>query len=438
MKNLGLYRVKIWTILLLILGCSFINQSALAVDSFIRAEEKVCTADAETNRCSSLVQWQADTIAGQRSCVFIKETKSLWACSSNQKQDYPFIFRNQSTTLELRRGSSSYSNSELYDNSDLLGSVNLIALDSSANTNTTEYVDVKKDYYKKFNSSSNTSSWDGKLFFRTVGLASGKIALTVRSFRHKSLKTNEDDEINFRDEGIFSDDFLVDYDALNQTEINSLPSWKQELIEGREGGQLGAKVGFHLAIFPHSSIKHNPFKSNRAGNPEANGAYLSYRFYGVVAATAFGNDISEYYVNPNNLNAGKKHILGKFEGRVVVENPDSENSEVIGVDILSPATALKDVNGDYLYGYEPTISLDGNLLIYSGNPFPEVRLGNGGMVTYSYSRNHFVNETWSKPENIVDIYSTYGPGRPGGEFTISGIPFSQYFPIARYPELMAP
>jgi len=421
MKLMNSCAVKIWILFPLLLNILFISLPSQAAEPFIRAQQKICTVPEGSNRCSSLIEWQADTIPGQRNCVFNKESKRRFSCNTDGKADYIYVPSNKSVTLELRRGGLSYENSVLLD------SVDLIGLDPSANTEKPEYVAVKKDYFKRFSTSFSTASWDGKLHFKFKSLGGGKRGLTVRSFRHKSLREKTNGGLNFEEGTLFSDAIAIDRDSTIKLNTGLSP---------------------HLAVFPHSSRKNNPTRSDALGASNPDGSYLAYRFYGIVAAREFGESSrSEYCVTPPDPdkpsgpeNPGPndeppcklRHILGKFQAVVVVENPDSKNSRIVTARILSDATALRDQNNGYLYGYEPTTSLDGNLLIYSGNPI-DTRIGNGGMVMYSYSRNHFSNGNWSVPQNIVDMYSTYGPGRSGGEYMINGIPFSQHYPIARYP-----
>ena len=155
--------------------------------------------------------------------------------------------------------------------------------------------------------------------------------------------------------------------------------------------------------------------------PNSLGNYLTYNFFGITASKNFPEITPPIYLDNN--------ILTKFQAIVVI-NPETD--EIVHTEVKQQARPLTHGGGEnYLYGYEPSISIDGRLLVYSGNPYHGARPGNGGMVTYSYTSNAFSDNGWSAPRNIADMYEVHGPDS-ANEVIINGQKFSDIFPLARH------
>lgn len=435
----------------------------------ITADKQVCTDTDSNGRCSVNVEWSGNSSgSGAPYCVFIKSSKTLWACSPKSgRATYTYVPMS-STVLELRAGSNSY------DSSTLVDSVVLTGLESRATTNQKSIEKINSSYLKKFQYSFSGSTWDGKLYFEpryftTTPLAPfttdvQRYGLAVKVLRDKNLKKDSSGKINFgydqaqdssqgctnsidldyisdnecinpeQDKRIFSDGYLIDSPNLTAAQIAAIPHNRIKDIKNfysRVGNnQLGVDSPIYTAAFPHPSIKNNPYRANLNGNPSDTDNYVAYRLYVVTASYKMGNIVSKY---PEFATNTPYYFLGKFELIIVVKDPDTNHSSVANVRILSPAQPLYDTSGSLLYGYEMGVSLDGQLMTYSGNPEAGSKPGRGGRVMYTYTPNAFLNNAWSVPKNISAMYDADGPGRPGGETFVNNVPFSKRFPIAKYP-----
>ena len=361
---------------------------------WVSASKQVCIA----SDCGIEVSWEYDGLSdGETACVYLEG--QLIECGANGKTTLKTLEENERLTVELR------------ENSTVLSSTYIIGLEDVAKpVSNTITEDVKNDYLKSFSEGSATSSWDGRLFFSFGGTErldeAGNVirdedgdpererALHVKLFDPNKLTENPDGTLNFRNQ--FSE---------------------SEVLATED--KLGVVPGGHLAVFPHPSFKGNPYASNATGAASALGGYQTYNFYGIIPSRKFLSFSDEL----------RRHVLGIFHAIVVI---DPKTDTIVHTEIQEKARALTYGGGEnYLYGYEPSISLDGHMVVYSGNPYNGIRNANGGMVTYSFTHDAFDSDGWSEPRNIADMYETHGAGA-SSEPIIKGKKFSDIFPIGRH------
>ena len=351
----------------------------------VNLSKQVCIA----SECFIEVSWDYEGIFdSDAACIYMNDDKL--DCGETGKYTLPIVPVNQRSSVELRIGDA------------VLASTNIIGLDDVAKpvTNTTSE-SVRTDYFKSIAQGGAASSWDGRLFFAYGNEmdANGdeERFLYVRPLELEQLKKNNNGSLNFRK-------------ILRNLHLTKLA--------GED--ELGVAPENHLAIFPNPVYKGNPYTSTSTGGPNANGNFLTYNFFGI---TTIKKEV------PFRTDGKKRSVLAMFQAVVVI---DPEDNTISHTEIKQQARALTQKNStEYLWGYEPGVSVDGKLLVYSGNPYPDVRTGNGGMITYSYTQNPLFTGGWSEPKNIADMYEQDGAGAYP-ETTIGDRKFSDIFPIARH------
>lgn len=417
----------------ILLRCGLLTMGVLGTvvpvqAAYLKPEKQVCTIPEGTNRCSIDIRFGNESGSTQQ-CLFIKSSQRVVSCSNSQARiTYDFVYKTP-VTLQLRSGSSFYSSSVLQE------SVTLLGLENRALPADTNLQDAKLDYLKKANKGFVTSTWDGQVYFVAHHVGNQRYAWVAHALRTDNVEVASDGKVNIGDSRLFDGGYVLDSDV-NRAEaeaggyIKGVSGWP----EGDNPQKLDTELGkIHLAVYPHSSIKNNPFKSDINGNSakDPNTNYYAYRLYGILASTRIGADTSDKVFS--NDSSRRHHILGKFQAIVVVENPGTSSATVVNTRILGPAKALKTSTGSYLYGYEPSATLDGGLILFSGNDRAGEVPGNGGRIMYTYNVNAFNYTGWAPQKHLSAMYQSEGAGRSGGPVTISGIPFDELYPIAKSP-----
>ena len=179
----------------------------------------------------------------------------------------------------------------------------------------------------------------------------------------------------------------------------------------------------HLAIFPDSSHLpapahgNNPYRSNAEGAPDSKGTFRTYKV-GLIGVMESLDDSAPHH-RQLTLNHGTIVVGGAFTAK-----PHIHTASVDG-----RSQPLTTTTGEHLYRYEPTVSLDGRLVIWSG--MPQNRLS-GAAALYSFNPNPMRSTGWSTPRNVSAMYWTHGPGS-ARETLVEGVPFSERYPIAKRP-----
>ncbi|WP_160153383.1 cytochrome c peroxidase [Microbulbifer sp. ALW1] len=417
----------------LILGVTYPFAQSQA--AYLLPEKQVCTIPDGTNRCGIDIRFGNES-GNTQQCLFIKASQKLVACSTGQKRvTYDFVYKTP-VTLELRSGSSSYGASVLQE------SITLLGLESRALPGNAVLESVKLDYLKKSDKAFVTSTWDGRVNFAAQVIGGGKYAWVAYALRADNIKAGADGSVNFGDSELFDNGYVLDSencgDKINKGYKQFISGWPEsssndECVNPQKLDTADGKI--HLAVFPHPSIKNNPFRSDFNGNSttDPSSKYQTYRLYGILASTRIGADTSDKVLANKRDTGDLHHILGKFQAIVVVENSGTATAQVVNTRILAPAKALRTSSGGFLYGYEPSVTLDGGLILFSGNDRPGEVGGNGGQVMYTYNNNAFNYTGWAPQKNLSAMYKSVGAGRSGGPISVGGVPFDQMYPIAKAP-----
>lgn len=262
--------------------------------------------------------------------------------------------------------------------------------------------------YARLTKTGFTSSWDGRLIFNPQHLGSQKYGWNVKTFRPEAVGSTGD----------------IHQDMQNNHELFSasvLFDWSND-ASNRPNGPGNGTGQLHLAVYPNPAFKQNPYTSNQNGQPSANGKYETYRIY--VIGT-YANILSANI--PQNE---RVKVTGRTDVQIVVKNPRTTNAAIESARTLTQASLLKTGNR-IIHGYEPTVSMDGRLIIWQGHPQNKLH---GSFVIYSYNPNpHTDDSGWSSPRSISAMYYEHGPGAHSETILPNGAKFSQQYPIARKP-----
>jgi len=432
----GLIRLVIFLVFLFV----FTESHAQSQD-FLTSNKNVCTVAAEETTdnaieptCSIRVMWNYVATENERVCLYDVTSQDLnllgsegpitspaeyqgkIACGNNGSILYENVKVNKVSTLELRSENNPPFSNELpflHDPFKVIPKLNLIGLDSIANpVEPAAGSQIKQNYFKKLSTGLGASSWDGRLFFKIRNGNNGGKIYNVRVLRPSKIE-KVDGEVYFDNPDLFS-----------------------AAAEFANEDDLGTSPSNHLTLYPDPGTKDNPYRSNEDGFRSSTGNYKTYQIRAIMVSQVFQDGASTTPLKDGS--SDMKSILGTFSARVIVKDPDTDNATIHSTRIDGPASALRHSGtyhedaGPFIYGHEPSVSLDGNLIVYSGNAYPTVRRGHGGMILYTYTRNPNNNSNWSQPRNISEMYMADGPGS-GAERLIHGMKFSDRFPIAKYP-----
>ena len=393
-----------------------INSSAL------RVLPAACEIESGQNFCNVFAEYNASG-AGPH-CLFETTPNNqqavLLTCGNPTKVRVP-VAANQSKILELRSGSLEYSNSQLIAQRSIAG-ISGVQRGSFSLEDTRQPAALRNS-----SASSLATSWDGRLHF-DVMTTGGKRVSVVRVLRSERLNNQPASALSSGN--LFSRGRIFISDSMSNAEISS----SNFSIPGALGvNSANLEVPFNIALHPDNTLPNNPYRSNANGNAADQGQYETYRLYVVMGTARAGNVVGEYDLVHGNSSRGKKIFLVKFEASVVVSNARTANADVHNVIIHSEARPIRDNQGRLVYGYEPSVTLDGRLIIYSGNTNPSMRNGHGGEVAYIYNADQARIDNWTAPRGLPAMYYVHGPGNPSGQTTVNQHPFSDHFPLAAQP-----
>jgi cytochrome c peroxidase len=405
----------------------------------LTAFPRICEIKKDTATCSTVISWDASDVANQVPiCLFTATVtaptnKKLISCAVKNTITIPWI-AGQGNQFFLTKGSEKFSQATLIK--DLL--VLPVKADSSLDGYNYERVlDNKRIVYPTARSDFSNASWDGKLFFGTIGLIENKIGMTVRVLRSAKMEGLNASQINFNMPDLFSKVNLIDTDSLTSSEVAALlarPGFSNFGNLSALGKNITkVKIGFHLAVFPHASLTSNPYRSDKSGAPNSDsGAYSTYRLIGILPTTR-AETKKGVIESPFNIIGvdRKKPFLTRIELQIVVSNPDKADADIDSIKLFDGAAPFRDTKGSLLHGYEPSVTLDGRLLVYSSNYRPAINSG-AATVGYSYNQSPHTESNWTVPENLARMYYKHGPGATP-ETIVGGKRFSKVFSIARNP-----
>lgn len=238
-----------------------------------------------------------------------------------------------------------------------------------------------------------TTSWDGVISIGVAAIGSGstrQYEYTARAFRPRSVVAGS---------------------ALSTANFSPTVNFDPPDLS------LG---NLHLGLFrdsvhlPGNAAGQNPYPSDALGNPAGDGSFRTYKI-GII-----GVILSE-------ANAPHAQRLALNYGTIIVANALGEEPFIQAASVDGMAAPLTSISGDGLYRYEPTVSLDGRLVVWHG--IPQNRF-NGFATMYSFNPNPMTSTGWSEARNVAAMYWTHGPGARA-ETMVDGVRFSERYPIAQ-------
>jgi len=391
----------------------------------LNIDQAACEIASNANSCDVFVSYNES--GSGPFCLFEKQRASAQSANlitcGNPVQMRVSGVTEQGKLLELRRGSLIYEQSTLLDRRLAIG-ISGIQRGRYSLQDSRRSTVLKND-----RASSLTTSWDGRIHFDVIATTNAKRVSVVRMYRPERTDGQSADSLQRAD--LFSTGHILASDNLSNAELAA----SRVTLPGDLGtNRIGIEVPFNIAVHPDHTLSTNPYRSGADGSANATGQFDTYQFYVIMGASRVGNIDGEHDLTIGNPARGKKFFLTRFKASVIVRNPRSNDAEVHDVIIHSAAQPLRDNNGSLIYGYEPSVTLDGRLIVYSGNSFPARRNGNGGEISYTFQSNPENISQWSVPRNLAEMYNTHGPGASSGETRVNGGKrFSEHFPVASYP-----
>ena len=156
----------------------------------------------------------------------------------------------------------------------------------------------------------------------------------------------------------------------------------------------------------------NPYPSDAEGNLEENGDYLGYDIFLVTQVTS-----------PSRM--------GFLRARIVVDKPYTADATIAGVTVVEPFGYMYAADGSHLYAIEPTITHDGHLMVFQGNPVntgtdvqPPLTIDR---IMYTYNADPSNANGWSTPKQLSRLY------HEDRDVTVAGKTLAERYPIARQP-----
>ncbi|MCG8668827.1 MAG: PA14 domain-containing protein [Pseudomonadales bacterium] len=230
----------------------------------------------------------------------------------------------------------------------------------------------------------HAETWDGRIFVRTR--TDGWFA---NAFRPERITRNSDGTVSFR-QGAFGNNVLLE--ARSDAPDMHL-NW--------------------LAIVPDPAAGiENPFPSNSNGSYSSNGSYRTYRAL-------------VYHTSTRN---GDNDQMGYRRATFIVSNPNTGNAQVTRADFTSNFQKFSIQGGGDLRCIEPSVTIDGRLIICQGHPDNNGRIDN---MVYSWNSTPAASNNWRAPKSLANMYWD------DRNSNVDGIPFAVRYPIAERPLLDA-
>ncbi|WP_018970285.1 immunoglobulin-like domain-containing protein [Rubritalea marina] len=235
----------------------------------------------------------------------------------------------------------------------------------------------------RFNGNGHAETWDGRVFIRTI--SSGWVVSVLRPER---ITRDSDGAPNFSN--AFS---------------NSAASSRVH-IEVSNGSAHHVNW---LGIVPDPAFNGaNPHPSDASGNVVANGEFLTYKALVIHTTEQFGTN---------------KH-MGHRRATIVVQNPNTADASVRSARFTTSFQKYTYTNGSDFLGIEPSISIDGRLIIFQGHPSNDGRIDN---LVYSWNPTPGATQNWSTVRSVADMYHV------DRDRDIAGQPFQIRYPLAQQP-----
>ncbi len=231
-----------------------------------------------------------------------------------------------------------------------------------------------------FGGNGHAETWDGRIFVRTR--TDGWFA---SAFRPERIVRNSDGSVAFN-QGAFGNSISLE---LKSEASDMQHNW--------------------LAIVPDPAVSgENPYPSNSAGSYQLNGTYSTYK--AVV-----------YHTSTRN---GDNDQMGLRKATFIISNANTRDAQLIKADFTSSFSKLRLQNGADFRCIEPSVTIDGRLVVCQGHPDNNGRIDN---LVYSWNPARAGTSNWRSPKSISNMYFD------DRNANIEGVPFSVRFPIAEKP-----
>lgn len=389
--------------------------------SWVRPIPQVCETD-ERGNCQIQVIWQSQSAD---SCVFAQtEPRTALGCGKSGRAR---VTINAKTENRLTLRTDNNPDMSILAESTVVGIHTTQSQTMNARTpaeKTGQKENLRPVQLHRANINVLTSTWDGRLYFMLMtSPVSGKRFWSIQTLQPEYLRGRSRSEVNFH--ALFSGNFYLDGDDFDATEAAELKKIFPRLGGAENLGKNIAQVEdrMHLAVFPDARFANNPYRSDKEGRPNAEGAFRTYKMQLVFAARKADGIQIPFRNDTRNFLLGTR-------ATVTVDVRNKRLPKVVAAEVTEKATILRDKNGKMLIGYEPTVSLDGRLLIYQSS-LNEKHLD--GFLLYSWRDSSADNQSWSPPDYVSSMYWKEGPGNSAGETKVAGKKFSTRFPIAAMP-----
>ncbi len=190
-----------------------------------------------------------------------------------------------------------------------------------------------------------------------------------------------------------------------------------------------------ISVYPDPNYPTNPYKSDAAGVEDLSGSYETYRIViiGKVDCTIdaqnmtdLGGSVPYHCAQPPD-----KGILAQIPAHIVIRNPRTLNAVIhsTGIDVGSGGAKSVKANGSPIKAIEPSVSMDGRLIIHHGfHPTSGV----GGFLYYTYNHASLSDSGWSNPRPLSDMY-WFDRNTMVGPANGPQVKFSELFPISATP-----
>ena len=231
-----------------------------------------------------------------------------------------------------------------------------------------------------FGGNGHAETWDGRIFVRTQ--SAGWFA---SAFRPERIVRTNDNAVDFK-QGAFGSSILLES---NEAAPDFQHNW--------------------IAIIPDASVAgENPYPSTANGNYSATGSYRTYKAL-------------VYHTSKRN---GDNDQMGYRKATFIVGNANTRDAQVTSASFTSDFRKLTVTNGADFRCIEPSITIDGRLIICQGHPDNNGRIDN---LVYSWNAIQGATVNWRVPKSIANMYWDDRLSN------VDGVPFHVRFPIADKP-----
>ena len=231
-----------------------------------------------------------------------------------------------------------------------------------------------------FAGNGHAETWDGRVFVRTR--TEGWFA---SAFRPQRIALDSDGAPNFRS-GAFGNSVPME---LNADVTDMQHNW--------------------LAIVPDPAVTdENPYPSTANGTFSASGTHRTYK--ALMIHTSLRN--------------GDSDQIGQRRATFIVSDGNTADAQVISARFTSPFAKYTVPSGADLRCIEPSVTIDGRLIVCQGHPNNDGAIDN---LVYSWNSTPGATANWRAPKSIADMY------HDDRDLSVAGVPFRVRYPMAERP-----